>query len=45
MFYTMGNHMGKFLLLVTQMVLTYWCEVDLMLLPNVQQQSLLICTP
>lgn len=24
-FYTMGQHMGKFLLLVTQMLVTYWC--------------------
>ena len=28
MFYTMGNHMGKFLLLVTQMVVTYWCVLQ-----------------
>ena len=24
-FYTMGSHMGKFLLLVTQMAVTFWC--------------------
>ncbi len=38
-FYTMGNHMGKFLLLVTQMVLTYWCELDLVPMPYVHKRS------